>query len=206
MRPNLEQNLQKHYDLGPGLHQCFTIDEAEDCSYLRIHPLNDEIRDFTVDTFIRLSKLNTETGIVSYASGRSDNDLTVTLRAAFVFGKRLFFVSSLTTKTHVFERLTIVKKQGEFKFYLNEQLYKTFLAEDKPLLQNGYWVLGQEQDSVGGGFAAYHQFHGMICDFQMWNRALDDSTIERLFSDVSSVEAGNVFDNPPTYQFEKKRC
>ena len=30
MRPNLEQTLQKHYDLGPGLHQCFTIDEAEE--------------------------------------------------------------------------------------------------------------------------------------------------------------------------------
>lgn len=39
-------------------------------------------------------------------------------------------------------------------------------------------VLGQEQDSVGGGFDPAEGFAGQMAGFRLWNRVLSPSEIE----------------------------
>ncbi|KAL2083657.1 hypothetical protein ACEWY4_021430 [Coilia grayii] len=52
-------------------------------------------------------------------------------------------------------------------------------------------VLGQEQDSVGGGFDAGQSFVGMIGDVHMWNYVLSVCEIQAFASDLSFTP-GNV--------------
>ena len=46
-------------------------------------------------------------------------------------------------------------------------------------------VLGQEQDSVGGGFAAGESFVGMITDVHMWGYVLSACEIQQFASDLN---------------------
>ncbi|XP_012693732.1 mucosal pentraxin-like isoform X2 [Clupea harengus] len=46
-------------------------------------------------------------------------------------------------------------------------------------------VLGQEQDSVGGGFDAGQSFVGMITDVHMWDYALSACELQRFASDLN---------------------
>ncbi|KAG5266454.1 hypothetical protein AALO_G00232280 [Alosa alosa] len=46
-------------------------------------------------------------------------------------------------------------------------------------------VLGQEQDSVDGGFAAAQSFVGMITDVHMWDYVLSACEIQRFASDLN---------------------
>ena len=57
---------------------------------------------------------------------------------------------------------------------------------------------------VGEVLDEKQQFFEKICDFQMWDKGLDEGEIEKLFSNKNQLEAGNIFDSPPTYEFEKK--
>ncbi|XP_062376108.1 mucosal pentraxin-like [Sardina pilchardus] len=52
-------------------------------------------------------------------------------------------------------------------------------------------VLGQEQDSVGGGFNAKMSFVGMITDVHMWDYVLSTCEIERFANDLNFTP-GNV--------------
>lgn len=66
------------------------------------------------------------------------------------------------------------------------------------LRAGGSFVLGQEQDSVGGGFVSSQRFIGDLCDLQMWARVLSTAERQALFSG-RAVSRGDVFDLPPTY-------
>ncbi|XP_029135797.2 C-reactive protein-like isoform X3 [Labrus bergylta] len=57
----------------------------------------------------------------------------------------------------------------------------------------GKVILGQDADSFLGGFDASQSFVGEICDVNMWDSVLSDSTI-RDMSSMNSVPSGNVFD------------
>ena len=51
------------------------------------------------------------------------------------------------------------------------QLTKEFTTILDPVLDgNGILILGQEQDSFGGGFDAFQSFQGRISQFNMYNR------------------------------------
>ncbi|XP_062376364.1 C-reactive protein-like [Sardina pilchardus] len=52
-------------------------------------------------------------------------------------------------------------------------------------------VLGQEQDSVDGGFDVKQSFVGMITDVHMWDYVLSDSKIQK-FANYLNFTPGNV--------------
>merc|ERR1711956_57994 len=49
-----------------------------------------------------------------------------------------------------------------------------------PLYLNGTLVLGQDQDSLGGGFVRNSAFLGQITQMNMWNHALNPEEIKQL--------------------------
>ncbi|KAM6966772.1 C-reactive protein-like isoform 2-T3 [Tautogolabrus adspersus] len=57
----------------------------------------------------------------------------------------------------------------------------------------GKVILGQDPDSYFGEFDANQSFVGEICDVNMWDSVLSDSTI-RDMSSMKRVPRGNVFD------------
>ncbi|XP_034554097.1 C-reactive protein-like isoform X2 [Notolabrus celidotus] len=53
-------------------------------------------------------------------------------------------------------------------------------------------ILGQEQDSYGGGFDATQSFLGMITKLHMWDYVLSDAEIKR-YVDDTQFTPGNIF-------------
>ena len=71
-----------------------------------------------------------------------------------------------------------------------------------PIKAGGSWVLGQEQDLVEGGFDRSQRFIGKICDFQIWDYGMNQDSMTKLFLNNGQVNAGNIFNSPPSYALE----
>ena len=60
-------------------------------------------------------------------------------------------------------------------------------------------MLGQEQDSIGGGFDRHQTFHGRLASVNMWDKVLSESDIAAQYTNCSvphgSVINWSVFKN-----------
>ncbi|KAK0154228.1 Neuronal pentraxin-1 [Merluccius polli] len=67
------------------------------------------------------------------------------------------------------------------------------LAPYHPIKPEGVLVLGQEQDSLGGGFDATQAFVGELANLNFWDRKLSIGEIYNLATCNSRAQTGNVF-------------
>lgn len=67
------------------------------------------------------------------------------------------------------------------------------LAPYHPIKPEGVLVLGQEQDTLGGGFDATQAYVGELANLNIWNRKLTVAEIHNLATCNSKAPAGNVF-------------
>lgn len=60
---------------------------------------------------------------------------------------------------------------------------------------HGTLVLGQEQDSVGGGFETAQSFQGMLSNVNIWDRAFKSSKIKEMSKSclLDRENEGNVY-------------
>ena len=68
---------------------------------------------------------------------------------------------------------------------------KMEFVEGYNVIYEGAFILGQEQDRVGGGYALNQVFSGEISDFEMWDHVLNDKMIED-FARCKKPQIGNV--------------
>ncbi|XP_078377598.1 neuronal pentraxin-1-like [Oculina patagonica] len=87
------------------------------------------------------------------------------------------------------------KNTGAWKFYKDGSL-----AQSGAGFQTGYTVkgggslmLGQEQDSTGGGLVANESLKGMLTNVNVWNRELTSCEIEALSTNSCLAGEGNVY-------------
>ncbi|KAM7145901.1 neuronal pentraxin-1 [Macrochelys suwanniensis] len=66
------------------------------------------------------------------------------------------------------------------------------LAPYHPIKPQGVLVLGQEQDTLGGGFDATQAFVGELAHFNIWDRKLSPGEIYNLATCSTKAPAGNV--------------
>ncbi|XP_074870791.1 neuronal pentraxin-1 [Carettochelys insculpta] len=66
------------------------------------------------------------------------------------------------------------------------------LAPYHPIKPQGVLVLGQEQDTLGGGFDATQAFVGELAHFNVWDRKLSPGEVYSLATCSSKAPAGNV--------------
>ena len=69
-----------------------------------------------------------------------------------------------------------VYKDGAF------ETKKTGLAARQRIEPSGIWIIGQDQDSFGGGFQQADAFDGSLTDVNVWDRVLDANEISSLAS------------------------
>ncbi|XP_012738108.2 neuronal pentraxin-1 [Fundulus heteroclitus] len=67
------------------------------------------------------------------------------------------------------------------------------LAPYHPIKPDGVLVLGQEQDTLGGGFDATQAYVGELAHLNIWNRKLSVAEISNLATCNSKAPTGNVF-------------
>ncbi|KAF3846631.1 hypothetical protein F7725_003709, partial [Dissostichus mawsoni] len=67
------------------------------------------------------------------------------------------------------------------------------LAPYHPIKPHGLLILGQEQDTLGGGYDATQAFVGDLANFHIWDRKLSVGEIYNLATCSSKAQVGNVF-------------
>uniref|UniRef100_W5MHC4 Pentraxin 4, long n=1 Tax=Lepisosteus oculatus TaxID=7918 RepID=W5MHC4_LEPOC len=146
------------------------------------------IHELSVCTWLRVEGGYLGT-LLSYATEENDNKLVLYGRNSserasvdFVIGdpayRELPAEALLDNKWH---HLCVIWSsiEGKFWHYTDRWLTSTGSKFQKgyEIPPGGSVVLGQEQDSVGGGFDAAEAFVGRLAGFAVWNRALDPGEV-----------------------------
>ena len=91
--------------------------------------------------------------------------------------------------------------KGEYKVYQDGQLkvQGVDLQKGGIIKSGGIVVLGQDQDTIGGGFGLADAFGGQLTELNMWDKVLSDSDVAAQYASCSipqgSVLAWSVFKN-----------
>jgi CUB/sushi domain-containing protein len=89
--------------------------------------------------------------------------------------------------------VTWESSSGDFKVYRDGALVKTLVHVETgmQIKGDGIWVIGQDQDSLGGGFQAQNSFKGILTEVNIWNRILGSDEITNFANDCGSLVQGN---------------
>ncbi|GIX82770.1 neuronal pentraxin receptor [Caerostris extrusa] len=87
--------------------------------------------------------------------------------------------------------VTWEKDRGKWSFYVDGKSISSGLhVGERRYFWPGFFILGQEQDSLGGTFSMSEAFAGDITEFNVWNFALSEEEIKSISSTCGIV--GNV--------------
>uniref|UniRef100_A0A3B4WJK1 Pentraxin family member n=1 Tax=Seriola lalandi dorsalis TaxID=1841481 RepID=A0A3B4WJK1_SERLL len=129
--------------------------------------------------------------LLSYATDDNDNQLVLYGHPVY---RRLPTSLLLDSRWH---HLCVLWSsiQGRFWHYSDHRLTSSGSNFRKgwEIPGGGSVVLGQEQDSVGGGFDASEGFAGQVAGFRVWNRVLSPPEVEGV-ADGRGVPRGVVLD------------
>ena len=84
--------------------------------------------------------------------------------------------------------LTWENTQGVTKLYKDGQFTEQVTndaTKNYKLKAGGFLVLGQEQDSIGGGFDRNQTLHGRLASVNMWDKVLPESDIAAQYTNCS---------------------
>jgi hypothetical protein len=82
---------------------------------------------------------------------------------------------------------------GQFKAYKDGVLVKTIdnIKSGEKFNAGGIWVIGQDQDSLGGGFQKADSYKGILTEVNIWNKILGSDEIKRFANDCGLPMQGN---------------
>lgn len=85
-------------------------------------------------------------------------------------------------------------QNGEYKVYKDGKMVNKGggFQQGQTISGGGTWVLGQDQDSVGGSFEISQVMQGEMTEANVWNKVLSEKVIERFSSRCQSNLKGNV--------------
>ncbi|ROT60958.1 putative neuronal pentraxin-2 [Penaeus vannamei] len=176
--------------LAPGEVAVLVLQESGTPSPLssaRLRNAFPELMSFTVCYWLFLSRFREESTLMSYAvSDSKDNELRMDHRMS---GYKVSLHSkwaetNLNTPLRHWSHFCFTYAHGSasWRIFLDgeRQAEGSLPKEPGPLEPNGAYVIGQEQDSFGGGFQRDQSFSGEITELNFWERVLDDRTIARV--------------------------
>ncbi|CAB4003108.1 Hypothetical predicted protein [Paramuricea clavata] len=82
---------------------------------------------------------------------------------------------------------------GKTQIYKDGNLSKIMVNVriGKKIKGGGIWVIGQDQDSLGGSFQAVDSFKGILTEVNIWDRVLGFDEIKRFAKDCDLLMQGN---------------
>uniref|UniRef100_A0A8C5QM07 Pentraxin 4 n=1 Tax=Leptobrachium leishanense TaxID=445787 RepID=A0A8C5QM07_9ANUR len=150
--------------------------------------LREALHEFSICSWVKTNASYIGT-ILSYATEDNDNKLVLYGRNGeaydslhFVIGDPAFRELPMVPLTdgnwhHVCFIWSSI--QGKYWFYVDRRLSSTGSRFQKgyEIPPGGSLILGQEQDSLGGGFDSSESFVGHLAGFAVWNRALSPGEV-----------------------------
>lgn len=129
------------------------------------------LSDYTISLWVK----NPTSGeyYLSLANSNTDNEM--------IFGSNLDATG--------WKHCVVTRENGTGNAYVNASSNNSFLYNNRygsnPLdVDQGGFIIGQEQDSVGGGFVANQAHEGNIDDIRIYNRALTQSEISDIYNNT----------------------
>ena len=108
-------------------------------------------------------------------------------------------------RTNTSYRLTVTLKNSLMLMYWNEELIaEKQLGRLNTISPAGTWIIGQEQDTILGGFEADERVIGSICGLQMWKKGLNKEEVSAYFQNSTISHSLSMFNSPPSYTYELK--
>ncbi|XP_020862214.1 pentraxin-4 [Phascolarctos cinereus] len=154
------------------------------------------LRELSICTWVRTSSSYLGT-LLSYATEENDNKLVLHGRDTLVYGTIHFVIGDpafrelpvgllLDGRWH---HMCVIWSsiRGKYWFYVDRRLVAigSRFREGYEIPPGGILVLGQEQDTMGGGFDSSEAFVGSLAGLTVWDRALSPG-------EVSSVATGKA--------------
>uniref|UniRef100_UPI0040488EC9 LamG-like jellyroll fold domain-containing protein n=1 Tax=Roseivirga sp. TaxID=1964215 RepID=UPI0040488EC9 len=165
-------------------------------SFLQLAKINKDsfqgLNDFTVSIWVKGENNNTGT-FMSVANTSRDNEFNLNIATngsvtsnirnlANVQGIRIDGNTRITNGEWHHVVITRNGTSGEAKIYIDKKLDGT---KTMPLgvieVSNGGFVLGNDQDCVGGCYTNNQQFIGLLDDLRIYNRIVNSEEIDALF-------------------------
>nr|XP_053626189.1 uncharacterized protein LOC128684076 [Cherax quadricarinatus] len=156
-------------------------------SYARLVKPFPRLGSFTICYRIMLLRFREESTLISYASSSDeDNGLRIGERRSYW---TLYVYMDRSVASYRFTRswatflLHHQNYTSSWAMYLDGQLGSsgTFLGHSSPLQAGGAFIIGQEQDFLGGGFQRDQSFSGMFSQLSIWDGVLDPHTIRQVW-------------------------
>ncbi|XP_058127266.1 sushi, von Willebrand factor type A, EGF and pentraxin domain-containing protein 1-like [Anopheles ziemanni] len=125
--------------------------------------------------------------LVSYATAREDNALTLTdYSGLVVYVNGAHVVTNVSLNDGEWHFLCLCWTSdagGRYELFLDGELRAagTNLSAGVPVPAGGLLVLGQEQDRLGGGFSETESYRGRMAYVDVWTRALPASEVRHLY-------------------------
>ncbi|KAG7166367.1 Neuronal pentraxin-2-like 8 [Homarus americanus] len=158
-------------------------------SYARLVKPFPRLESFTICYRIKLNRFREESTLMSYAvSDDKDNEFRIDHRES---GYRVtiqgyWAASQLVTPLRSWAHFCFLYQLNDasWTIYLNgeRRAEGSFPGPTTPLEGGGAFVIGQEQDSLGGGFQRDQSFCGEITHLNIWSRTLDHHTLTQVWS------------------------
>lgn len=139
------------------------------------------LNDATVSMWVRYDSLATNGALISYAISSENNELLFWFAPPNLIGPH--WNGALVNQAYpglsakVWHNITFTRNGTSCVFYFNGASIGTKASPGTILRGGGYFMLGQEQDSVGGNLDNNQDFPGDIATVQIYNRVLSADEI-----------------------------
>ncbi|XP_055587381.1 sushi, von Willebrand factor type A, EGF and pentraxin domain-containing protein 1-like [Uranotaenia lowii] len=145
--------------------------------YAKIAGPKNNLSEISLCTWIKTSDDFNYGSVLSYATSNIDNAFTFTDYSGFVLyvnGDHIVTNVYINDGSWHFICLTWTSSRGLYEIYLDGELHTTGfnLSNGQTIQGNGLFVIGQEQDLLGGGFSESESFVGKLAYLDLWSRAL----------------------------------
>lgn len=160
------------------------VDNYIDCG----DDFTDITDEFTIAFWMKSSDTSKAGTPISYATTHSDNEI-------LLYDYRNFglYIGGASKGTNVSANdgewhhivWTWRSSDGQTKLYKDGQLVFSDILQQGYTIQHGTnrrLIVGQEQDSVGGGFTASQAFKGIIDEIQIYGRALSEDEVKAIYN------------------------
>ncbi|XP_066019158.1 C-reactive protein-like [Pocillopora verrucosa] len=149
---------------------------------------------------VELRRWESTTGQTDSDNLRERYPTNTTVALAQTFGRCVDGAPLCFTSTNLYDDtwqhlcLTWENTQGVAKLYKDGQFTEqvtNIASKNYALKAGGFLVLGQEQDSIDGGFDRNQTLHGRLASVNMWDKVLPESDITAQYTNCS-VPYGSV--------------
>ncbi len=162
-------------------------------SYLSLdNKLVDGLSNFTFSFWMKTNETSSLNTIISIANSSNDNEFIFQQSNSSLgvyiqninFGINTSSLNTINNNNWNFVTLTRNVQTAVFNIYVNGDLL--FSQPSCPIApisaSSSGFILGQEQDAVGGSFELSQAYIGYLDEFAIWNRALSNSEILEMYN------------------------